>query len=376
MRDVANEQSAPLQGGPRLVFVAVALLILLLRLWQCVHVPYGTGDLLRQLGYALAVKQHGLSILAQPLKDIFPSGPFHEASWADRPYNYPPGAIAFFCLVTLLHPSIFALKFALTATEAINAVLFSRLVQTPWAGLCYWASPLSVWWVSREGQFEPVQTLPLLAALLLGARSPAVSGLLFAAAVQTKIMAVLALPWWAWLVWRQGGRPAAARSSIGFVVGFAPVALACAYYPLLAQIASSSGGFGAFNPWHWAALFTHNVWWWPAKLVIAVQIGSLLTALVIAWLAWRADTVGRIRLLAPAALWTASKFMAVFQPWYWLLLQGLAGCLVPRRQVLLLGFCLLLLDPLALLQLVTGPHGPVCFPQHLPVFAPWTPSHP
>ncbi len=376
MPDAGAQKFGHLSCAHRLGFAALALLILLFRLWQCGHAPYGAGDLLRQFGYALAVTQHGPSILAQPLADIFPNGFFQEASWADRPYNYPPGAIAFFCLVTLVHPSIFALKLSLTLIEAINAALFARLVRTPWAGLCYWASPLSVWWVSHEGQFEPVQTMPILAALLLAARTPVLSGLLLALAVQTKVLAILILPLWAWQVWRQNGRSAVPQAAIGFLVGFAPSAFACAWYPVLTQVASSSGGFGAFNPWHWSALITHKTWWWPAGLVVWVQTASLATGLVLAWLAWQAGADGRIRLLAPAVLWVASKFMAVFQPWYWLLLQALAGCLATRRHILLLGCCVILLDPLALWQLTIGPHGPVCFPQDFPIFAPWPPSHP
>jgi len=88
-------------------------------------------------------------------------------AWSGLAYNYPVVALLFFTGIAKLSPTIFFVKFALTFIEAVNTAVIFRYTNQIWLALLYWASPISIWWVSHEGQFEPLQNLFVLVALLV-----------------------------------------------------------------------------------------------------------------------------------------------------------------------------------------------------------------
>jgi hypothetical protein len=140
-------------------FVAVGLL----RLYYCTLLPRSTGDLARHILYSLYVARDGLAALGKPLIELSPL--LSGFAWSELPYNYPILARHFFSAVSAVSPTLFSAKLALTLVEAFNSALIYDTSKRTELALLYWASPASTWWVSGEGQFEPVQSLFVLLAL-------------------------------------------------------------------------------------------------------------------------------------------------------------------------------------------------------------------
>ncbi len=352
----------PRAWSRHLWFAGVALAIGAWRLWLCAQAPHDTADILRHLYTALAVLRDGLGALAHPLSALAPSLS-STVPWADYPYNYPIGAVAFFSLVASVHPSVLAAKIFLTGVEAINSILVGRITGSRLAALAYWASPLSLWWVSHEGQFEPAQTLPMLLAWWLLARRPGCAGALLALAVQVKLTALLLLPLGLMQVWRLS-TPAALRVFVaGFLIGFAPSVLAATAYPMVAQIFLTSSWPVTFNPWHWAFLQGGHRWWLPVSYVLMVQAALAGAISVMLYGLWK-DRRGAnaFQWAAPLALAGLAKTAGVFQPWYWLVFTAFLPTLARGRLPVILAILLLAIEPLCTWQLVRHRVGPDNFP--------------
>lgn len=300
--------------------------------------PVETGDIARNVLYGALVDAHGFGAANQAL--IAFSSAWTEISWARFPYSYPPIALAFFAFVGSISPTLFAAKFALTAIEALNAWFVARLNRSAWLGLAYWVSPLSIWWVSREGQFEPLQNAFALLALLLVGASPLLCGIALALAISTKLTAAALAPWIAFRLW-QAGRRALALGACGIVLGFLPCVAAEINYHGVSNV-FRYGALLVYNPYYWnpsADLFA-----WNTPLQIAAnQLTSwgLLAILLIACLRSR-TFADRLGYLAPIAFIAFCKIHTNVQFWYFLLLPVFLMTIPHRR----LRFALVALCPL------------------------------
>ncbi len=333
-----------------LSLTGAALAIAVVRAFEIGALPVITGDVVRNLLYGVAVAEWGPASAAKPLAEL--SAGWAGASWAHLPYGYPPLALAFFALVAALSPTVFAAKLALTGIEAANSVLVARLTGSRWLGVAYWASPASLWWVSREGQFEPLQSLFTLLALLALPAAPVAAGVSLAAAVQVKVTALALAPWLAHRAWATGRR-AAGQLALGFAVGLVP--------SLWAELAW--GGvtnvlrFGApltYNPyyWSWAApMFSWN----PGWLIACDQLASWGVLAALVTYAVRARSAWSVT--APILFVLFCKTHSNVQFWYWLLFAPLCVPIEDRRWRLALIAAAPLLDVSSAVSLVGWPVG-------------------
>jgi hypothetical protein len=271
------------------------------------------------------------------------------------PYNYPPAALAFFALVSALSPTVYAAKAALTLVEAGNSALVARLTGSRALGLVYWASPASIWWVSREGQFEPLQSLFSLLALLALPRFALAAGVSLALAIQVKLTAAVLIPWLALRAWQAGPR-ALQLGALGLALGLLPSVYAEVSYGALSNVLRFSAPL-VYNPyyWNWAAnMFSWN----PGWLIVCDEVTSygMLAALVAyAILRRSAWTVA-----APIAFLVFCKLHTNVQFWYFVLLAPLLVPIEDRRWRFALIAAVPLLDvgsSVSLLGTPIGQHG-------------------
>jgi alpha-1,6-mannosyltransferase len=122
----------------------------------------------------------------------------------DLPSPYPPGAQLFFCAVTAIHESVFALKVAFVLCDfAIVLVLMDVLrssgQEAHWL-LAYAWNPLLATEVAGSGHIDIVGVLLLLVSFAaLERRWRAVAALAFGLAVAVKLLPVVLLP----LYWKR-----------------------------------------------------------------------------------------------------------------------------------------------------------------------------
>lgn len=282
------------------------------RLYQCGMLPSETGDIVRHVLYGVAVDQQGVAAAGIPLKVL--SGAWSHVAWARFPYSYPPVALAFFALIASISPSVFAAKLALTLIEAGNACLISKLTRSRVLGLLYWASPLSIWWVSREGQFEPLQSFFMLLAIAAAFERQFVSGVALALAASVKVTAGALVPWLAGVIWPRGWR-ARGLAVLGLAVGLAPAIVSEVMYGGISNVMRYSSLL-IYNPYFWnpwADLFTGNT---PLQIA-ANEIASYGLLVTLIALAFRSRNW--LPFIAPIAFVVFCKTHTNVQFWYWLL---------------------------------------------------------
>jgi hypothetical protein len=327
-----------------------ALAIGALRLYEIGSLPVITGDAVRNLLYGVAVREWGVTAAGRPLADLSPD--WLGVSWAHLPYNYPPLALAFFSLVAAISPTVFAAKFALTLVEAANAWLVSRVGESRALGLVYWASPASMWWVSREGQFEPLQSLFALAALAALPVSPLAAGVSLALAVQVKVTAVFLAPWLAHRAWRAGPR-ALGLVALGLALGLLPSTYAELRWSGVTNVLRFSAPL-RYNPYFWS--WTANVFSWnPGWLIFLDELASysMLAALV----TYSVRRRSAWSTAAPILFVVFCKSHSNVQFWYWLLLAPLLLPIEDRRWRFALVACVPLLDVSSTVSLLGTPIG-------------------
>jgi hypothetical protein len=335
-----------------LLLVAIVAVSAALRLRHCVEPPVNTGDVVRHLLYGILVGERGLQWAGVPLAQVDPS--YASVSWAGLPYNYPILALLFFTAVASVWPSILAVKLALSAVEAANAVLVARLGGSRWLGVAYWAYPASIWWVSREAQFEPLQNLSALLALAALPASSVAAAALLGLAVQTKVTAVLLLPFVLARAARRGTRSALAAAA-AFAASFLPTLVSLAFYPSVEQVVRYSRPM-RYNPYFWNVLDPGIFLWNPRWLVGADAAASWALIAALGWGAARARS-GRMAYLAPLAFAIVLKVHVNVQFWYWLTMPVFLLPIPNRRLRLTLLVLLPLVDVYAAAQLVHGPFG-------------------
>lgn len=322
-----------------------------LRLYYCTLLPISTGDLARHLFHGLLVLRDGLGSAGVALAETEPS--LAQLSWAELPYNYPPLTLLFFTLLSAIAPTLFVAKAVLTAMEGVNAWLIGRYTGQRWLGALYWASPASIWWVSREGQFEPLHSLFLIAAIVILRRQRPLAFLMLAFAIQVKILAILMLPWFVAQVWPVGQKTRAA-SIAAFLIGFLPSILAGTQYSLAGSLGITAGSL-RYNPYFWNFLDPAIFLWNPLWLVVINQIASF--GLVILLLLRARGSEEPITFFGPVSFVVLVKGSLLAQFWYFLMFPAFVLPLQERR----LRFWLIALTPLldvySLAQIIVGPFG-------------------
>jgi hypothetical protein len=322
-----------------------------LRLYYCSILPVSTGDLPRHLFHGLLVLRDGIGSAGSALAEI--DGSLAQLSWAGLPYNYPPLTLFFFTAVSALAPTLFYAKFVLTLIEGVNAWMIGRYTRQPWLGAIYWASPASIWWVSREGQFEPLQSLFLIGAILALRRYRVLAFLLLALAIQVKLLAILMLPWFLAQVWSQG-QQVRTRTLAAFAVGFIPSLVAATQYSLMDGLRATAGSL-RYNPYFWNFLDSAIFLWNPGWLIVINQVVSF-GLLMLLLLRVRLETEP-ITLFAPIAFVTLVKGSLLAQFWYFLMFPAFVLPLREHRLRYWLIALTPLLDVYSLAQIIAGPFG-------------------
>ena len=319
-------------------------------MYQCTLTPADTDDVMRHLFYALYVARDGLAAAGKPLIQLEPRLGF--VSWSHAAYNYPIVAIAFFVVAAKCSATSFNSKLLLTLIEAFNALLIKQLTGDTRLAWLYWVSPLSIWRVSREANFEPLQTLFIVSALLALTSRPWLSGCLLACAIQTKLTAAFLLPWFFVTLAHRGQRDLAA-AMLAMAAGFAVSVYAQLQYPMFESVVWSVRSL-RFNPYYWNVL-DRSLFTWTPPLV------SLLNALA-SYSFLGVCLTGLIRrksahYLGAAAFMLWCKTGSLIQPWYMLTAPALALTIPDGRIRLWLFVIALNLDPLSPAQLILGPRG-------------------
>lgn len=348
-------------------FASVALL----RLYYCTVLPRSTGDLPRHLFHGLYVARDGLASAGTPLASH--SSYLSGVAWAELPYNYPVVALAFFTLVAALSPTLFFAKLALTLVDALAAAIIHRHTGRPLLALLYWAAPSSIWWVSGEGQFEPVQSLFVVAAIHALPRSAPLAFALLALGIQTKLTSAALVPGFALALLAHGQSREQSRAVAAFALAFVPSAVAALAYPLLPSLAASATTH-RYNPYWWNVFDRAPFAWssgWMIGLNALVSYGLLGVLLIAALRSGRAAGP----YLAPLLLMLFCKLSPLCQHWYMLSFMPLFLAIERPRLRTALFVAAPLLDPLGPLQLVFGPIGFVADPgyyDNLTAFTPLT----
>lgn len=194
-----------------LVWLFVAATIY--RLYLCLQPPITSTDLLRNIGFGKEFWKYGLTIYNYSPRHFV--GTPYAQYWPHQHFIYPALAMLFFALVSKIWPALFFGKLVLTAIEGLNAFLIWKISGDRLLALLYYISPASLWWFSREGQYEPLLVLFGLLALYLLSRRPQWAYLNLALAIQTKYTPGFLLPYFLRkkIGWREG---------LFFIIGFIP----------------------------------------------------------------------------------------------------------------------------------------------------------
>ncbi len=328
--------------------VVAALAVACIRIIYCLELPANTGDILRHTVYGLLVNQYGLHMADLPLAEI--GEDLTYICWSDKPFNYPTLTLAFDALVTAVSPTIFSMKLALTLLEALSAVFIYMHTKEKLLALIYWASPISIWWVSHEGQFEPLQNLFIIIAIYLLPRRSVLAWIYLALAVQVKLFAVFLLP--LFLISQKNS--GALTKHIGFfVIGFIPTAVASLFYSPISNLVHSAALF--YNPYYWN-LFNLRVFGWnPPWLVAFNQIASYGILILLVVLLFR--TKKKASYLGPLGFIAFVKLLPNAQSWYMTTTTAFFLPIQNTRLRFWLFFFAPMLDIRSLLQIAFVPFG-------------------
>jgi hypothetical protein len=333
------------------LFILLFIGIAGLRLGYCTRLPVNTGDLPRHLYYGLYTAKLGLPAVGHSLAELNPA--LEGLAWSSLPYHYPIVALLFFTAIAKLSPTIFFAKLALTLIEAVNSLLVFKYSRQHWLALLYWASPISIWWVSHEGQFEPLQNLFVLGALLALKERKCLAFVLLAFAIQTKVTAIFFVPLFIFAVRREAPKDLLAMLG-AFSIGFMPTLIAASYYPVIAQVFASTGTM-FYNPYYWNVLKPGVFGWNPTWLVLADECATCGMLLLFFILAVRRKSV--VNYLAPVCFILFCKASPLCQFWYFAVFMPFLLPVSDRRERLLLFALTPLLDISSLVEIVSGPFG-------------------
>lgn len=152
------------QTRPFYLLACAYILILLGRIYLTTQPPINSTDLLRYMGFGKEFWTYGLEIYNYTPRD-FGNTPYSNL-WPDLQFIYPAMAMLFCAAVAGIWPSLFFAKLVLTLIELTNGLLIARISGDKVYGLFYFLNPVSIWWISHEGQYEALVALFTLLALL------------------------------------------------------------------------------------------------------------------------------------------------------------------------------------------------------------------
>ncbi len=266
-------------GKPHLTasFYLLALaygLVLLARLYQASQPPINSTDLLRYLGFGKEFWTYGLAIYNYTPRQ-FGDTPYSNI-WADLQFIYPATAMFFFAAIAAVWPSLFFARLVLSLLELANGLLAGRLTGDRLYGLLLFLSPVSLWWTSREGQYEAVVVFFTLLALLHLARRTAWSYGWLGLAIQAKYWPGILLPYF--LVRERHPRPL-----VILVLSFLPSLLFLLFSVYIFHIFGSERMAENCNPFLWNITDDSKSCWtpmWHLSIYAAATYGILGVTLV------------------------------------------------------------------------------------------------
>jgi hypothetical protein len=340
----------------RALIVLGFLAVLALRLHYCAAVPAETTDILRNVGYGRAFWSYGFRLYDMRPVDLEPASGW-DGLWPQNVYDYPVATLLFFAFLAKVSTSLVVAKVVLSAIELGNSALVFRLTGSPLLALLYWASPASLWWVSHEGQFEPlVVGFALLALHSLRTGRTTSAYVWLAIAVQAKLFPILLLPYFA-------VRARSNRASLAFAVAFLPSLLALTGSRYITRMFAPDYWPSGFNPFAWNLADEAHHAWMPRPLVLAcgaLTYGCLLAAAgLLVRALWRRrpeampTAVGYLPLVLFLAL---LKSIGWAQFWYLLQIPVFVLAIEEARPQRFL-LALALFEPRAAAALVVGPLG-------------------
>ncbi len=364
---------APLQNSFRrfessrsfhLILYGLILAALTYRLIACFLIPAETSDVFRNLGYGIHAFDDNFSLYRTRAENFFPELWCHI--WRHLRFFYPPVTLVFFYLFYPLGLGIFWAKLALTMMELLCAWLFKKHVSLLAATL-YFCAPVSLWYSSREGQFEALQTLfIILACLSVHKKKWLLAGFFFAFSIQVKHFGVLLFPWIAHEIWRAEPRDQLRRrlkeSVLGAILGFLPFSGYYVQEPRLFFIAAQGNDMkSGFNPYAWNPFNAANFGWMPHWMVIwnAVFAGAILIVLLAAAIRAPRNGDSRFALLPLALFWLLIKSMGWVQFWYLIFAPAFCFCFPNRKRLIYILLVLhFFLEARSITMILDDPAGP------------------
>jgi hypothetical protein len=337
----------------RFFFLALLAGVSVLRLHYCLQLPVNTGDSVRHLCWGLIVNEHGYASMSKSLVHFSDNLAF--VSWSYLPYNYPILSLLFDQVCAFVHPSLFSMKLLLTVIELVNAFLVLRYSRSRLLSFLYWASPISIWWVSHEGQFEPLQNLFILLSLLVFQRENhrGLAYFVLGLGVQVKLSAAFLL---VHFVLSERRLLTLLRRGALFILAFVPSLLTFLVADPLELLARSAAL--RYNPYYFNFLDRGVFLWNPVWLIVSNELFTygLLAALIVYGIS-KHTRQGWAELL-PLILYLAFvKAVPNAQFWYMLSVMPLALLITDAtfRRVLFLASPLL--DVRSSVELLLGPFG-------------------
>jgi glycosyl transferase family 87 len=175
----------PFKSSWDVLFVTLVVAGLALRLTYCFLLTPYTTDLMRNIGYGKAFPFYGFALYDMTAFDLSPWP--CQFLWHNYHYTYPPMTLLLFSGISAISTSLAFGKIILTLFDILGAWIIGKASGDRWLGLLYWLNPISIWYTSREGQFEGyVVFWTVLALWALMKKKPWAYGLI-GIAVQTKL---------------------------------------------------------------------------------------------------------------------------------------------------------------------------------------------
>jgi len=292
----------------------------------------------------------------RPLRDqgTGPAAIYPNINRADfAPTIYPPAAQALFALVGLAWPTIWGMKAAMLAFDAITAaaaLLLLRAACLPGERVLIYAwNPLVVWEFAGGAHVDAgavgLSALAILAAVRC---RPALAGAALGLAVLCKLLPAALFP----ALWRRWDLRMPLAIGVVVAAGYACYAGAgwrvLGYLPGYASEEGLGSGSGAFLLRLGAVLGPVPSWAGPGYAVLAL-LGLLTLALAIVRRPLPANPAERAGIICRDALWLGTATMAALSPHYpwYLTALALPAMLAPRPGALwlMLSAPVLYLDP-------------------------------
>lgn len=201
------------------MYKVIFVLIFAYRIYLCFQVPYGT-DPLWHLGFASHAFDNMFSIYQLTSTNFQPES--WTNFWPGLPYLYPPVTLLFFFVFAKLNLGIFWVKLVLTIIDSgIAYLLFCKI--SALSALLFYCAPISLWFVSYEGQCDNLQTLFIaLNVIFSQSKKWLLSGILFCLSIQVKLFGVLLLPWILYEAWLSRRSGSFLKLVQGFAFGWLP----------------------------------------------------------------------------------------------------------------------------------------------------------